>query len=386
MWGFLLAVAVAVGLGVLAALPFATYLRWTVPTLARVPARPAAYLLAAIPALLAFGVTVAFVAGWLNFMSPVVGRALVLVLTLATIWQPIVHAAVRMTGGPASAGMEDELLRVEAASAAEAIRRGALDDARSALERIAGAPELASERLRRAAATVADMIGAAPPPPDLTRLRRTLEAGIGGQWPGPRWVRAVALAGIVVSFATATVPTALNAYTVRRACLEADDHLPSALVATAGANVPIGESIAAIPEPGSVEWAATPLDLDAAAESRHDPDTRDQLVEHGFVRGYQRLILAADRRGIQIDAFEFETRQGALQYQDRVTRYACRFANLAFGHPSGGVGLQVRYATGDPIVEQISWVTGTRRIVVSISLLEVPRDHERIIAIASQYR
>ena len=54
-----------------------------------------------------------------------------------------------------------------------------------------------------------------------------------------------------------------------------------------------------------------------------------------------------------------------------VNRHACGFANEAFEAPMGGIGLQVRYETGAPYTEQISWVAGNRRYKVQVSAYDV---------------
>ena len=95
-----------------------------------------------------------------------------------------------------------------------------------------------------------------------------------------------------------------------------------------------------------------------------------------------RYWYAADGRGIQANVFEFGSPEGAAAYQAQVNRHACLFSNDAFEAPMGGVGLQVRYATGDPLVEQVSWVAGNRRYLFSVTELAPPSNHRRILAIA----
>jgi len=387
MWQFASVVALALIIGVLGAMPFFTYVRWSAPALARIPARFGAYLVAAVPPLLALAALAAFAAGGLEVFAPYTGRVLVLLLGLASLWAPIVRFAVWVTGGPASRGVDDALLHAQADAAADSLRRGDLDAAMRELRVIASEPQVQSHRLGRVAAEVAEELGKRPPTlSELVRIRRRLARAIDARWASPAAVRGAAVLGMVISFALGGLPIIQPAYAVYRACIEAELHLLGAVVPATEAHLPIHEAIDDPPEPGSVEWSAVSLDLGAAADSRHDPSTRDQLVESGFVTGYQRIFVAADGRGIQTDAFEFESHEGAVRYQETVTRYACHFANLAFGDPSGGIGLQVRYSTGYPIVEQISWVAGTRRHLVSISLLGPPADHDRIIEIASKYR
>lgn len=387
MTWFLVDTALAVLLVILAAGPFLTYARWTAPSLARIPARFAAYLIAALPSAVALFALVAFATGILNFLAPYSGRVLVLVLGFASLWEPIVRLAVWLTGGPAARSVEDALLRAQADSAAASLGQGDLELARRDLETLAADPAARTQRLGMVAGQLARQLGLAPPSlRELGRMRRGLARAIDAHWAPPAAVRAGALLGIAISVAAAAVPIIVPSYVANRACIDAELHLPGAASSSPSAQLPIYEAIAESPEIGSIAWADTPLDLDAAAESRHDPDTRDQLLDSGFVSGYQRIVRAADDRAIQIDAFEFESHEGARRYQETVIRYACRFANLGFGHPDGGVGLQVRYSTGDPIVEQVSWVEGSRRYVVSLSLLSPPAEHDRVIAITSRYR
>ena len=135
------------------------------------------------------------------------------------------------------------------------------------------------------------------------------------------------------------------------------------------------------PEPGATYVFHFPMNLEQTASSRHDPATRDQLADAGFEGAHLRAWYAADGRGIQADVMEFGTPHGAAAYQAQVTRHACQYANEAFEAPMGGIGMQVRYGTGDPIVEQISWVAGNRRYLVSVTEDAAPADHRRILAI-----
>lgn len=119
------------------------------------------------------------------------------------------------------------------------------------------------------------------------------------------------------------------------------------------------------PEAGATLISDQVMDLEAAAESRHDPDTREQLVEAGFLTATSRDWLAADGRHIGADIFVFRDEVGALRFHRTVNRYACQFSNEAFEGPLHGIGLEVRWSRGDPILEQISWVNGDRRYIVS---------------------
>lgn len=191
------------------------------------------------------------------------------------------------------------------------------------------------------------------------------------------------------SWATVALATVIGvspAIANARACIGVELLLASpAQLETAQGAKALPEALIYSSEPGSLTIRDQLVDLQAAAESRHDPDTYAQLVDAGFIVGHMRAWMALDGRQLSADVFEFREAAGALSYQRAVNRHACQFSNEAFGGPSGGVGLQVRYSNPEyPIVEQYSWVSGTRRFVVSVDALEAPADHERVLRLATQ--
>lgn len=305
MGAFVWAVAAALVAGFSAAVPWLIYARNVVPSLAKANAQPAAYAVAAIPALLASVATVARLLGLTTGSIRTDVVVIVAVIGLASSWGPIVRGALSVTGGSGS--------------------------------------------------------------PTAPAFRNAMRIG------------AVSLA-VIIFFATATWVVA-PAYASLRACMDAEEILADAEPPPPNP-MPLADALPhPPPEPGALYTFSFPQNLEQAATSRHDVDTHAQLVEAGFVGGHMRAWYAADGRGIQADVFEFRTADGAAGYQAAVTRHACQFANEAFAAPMGGIGLQVRYGTGDPIVEQISWVAGNRRYLVSHSALAVPSDHGRILAI-----
>ena len=192
--------------------------------------------------------------------------------------------------------------------------------------------------------------------------------------PGLSWV-AVGLAALV-----GAGPTIANA----RACIGVELLLPAAVVADPGNEPELGSrALVSQPEPGATWVFDTPMDLDAAAESRHDPDTRAQLIDAGFVVGQATTWFAVDGHHLESDVFYFRDAAGALAFHRAVNRHACQYSNEAFAGRPSGVGLQVRRSTGDPIVEQISWVTGDRRYVVSVGSSSPPPDHARVQNLAA---
>jgi hypothetical protein len=160
--------------------------------------------------------------------------------------------------------------------------------------------------------------------------------------------------------------------------------LPTMAETAVSEPLPLERALLSEPEPGATIIHEEPMDLDAAAESRHDPDTRDQLIEAGFVAAHARAWLAADGRVISADVFVFRDGAGALSFHRNVNRYACQFSNEAFAGPVNGVGLQVRRSNGDPIQEQITWVSGARRYAVSVYALAPPGDHQRVQRLAER--
>jgi hypothetical protein len=305
MEAFLPALVAALVAGLSAAAPWLIYAQRVFPSLRAAGARPAAYVVAAVPALLASLAALARLGGITtgDLRSDVV--LLVAILTLASSWGPIVRGALALTGGPAY--VPDSLLRT-----------------------------------------------------------------------GMRPLAVVLAVAIFIATATWVVTPA---YLSLRACMAAEAIL--AAVDPPPANpAPLPDSLPYNPpEPGALYTFSFPMNLEQAATSRHDEDTGTQLAAAGFVAGHMRAWYAADGRGIQADVFEFETPEGAAEYQAAVTRHACRYANEAFRAPMSGIGLQVRYGTGDPIVEQISWIAGNRRYLVQVSERSVPPDHGRILAI-----
>jgi hypothetical protein len=119
--------------------------------------------------------------------------------------------------------------------------------------------------------------------------------------------------------------------------------------------------------------------LENEARSRVNPDeSRIELVGDGFVRGHHQ---AWSREGttIEFGAQEFATVEGALAFHAFANRYACQFANETFHGPSGSIGLQIRYRSGRPIGEQLSWVSGSTRILVFVDHATPPVDHGQVV-------
>jgi hypothetical protein len=181
----------------------------------------------------------------------------------------------------------------------------------------------------------------------------------------------------IVTMTTFTVPAVASI----RACLDTERILADAEPPPANTN-PIDIAFSHNPpEPGAQFLIDFPMSLDLAADGKSDPQTRAQLAAAGFTDAYARSWVAQDGNGIQVEIIEFATEAGADTYHGQVNRYACGYADQAFAAPMGGVGLQVRYQSGAPFVEQISWVAGNRRYMVMVSEYERPSNHSRILLI-----
>lgn len=121
-----------------------------------------------------------------------------------------------------------------------------------------------------------------------------------------------------------------------------------------------------------------PTTLEVVAQGRKNPEeSRKELVRDGFVLGYERSWDGPNDH-LEFGAQGFLTTEGALAFHAFANRYACQFANEAFRGPRGAIGLQIRFATGKPIGEQVSWVSSTTRILVFVDHLAPPADHSRV--------
>jgi hypothetical protein len=351
--------------------------RATVRTLGIARARIEAYLLLGLPVAIMTAIAVWWVAA-----MPFDGR-FVLLATLATVaaLSLLPRRVVELTGGP-----RDESSAVEAqlharlASASEHLQGGNRPAWRAELEAAAATWEAEGASIREAVRRIleADRREA---PRDLRAGLKALELAKAARWPAPKAVRrtvdVVAATILIGTFSWASA----SGVVARHACIGSE--VPSGKPSTVemSSSGPIADSLLVEPEPGAEVVLDLPLNLAQAAETRADPNARADLEEAGFVAGHYRAWTASDGRNIHADAFEFRDQAGALEYQQAVHRYACRAANLHFDAPGGGIGLQTRYDSGDPIVEQISWVSDTRRYVVSVRHLAPPADHSRILAI-----
>ena len=278
--------------GLSAAAPWMVYADRIVPSLAKASARPAAYLVATAPAIVASALTIAILAG---FTTGSLRNDIVLIVATASVactWGPIIRGALSATGGPPPV---------------------------SGTPRPAGLKTVGAVEMSRAARTLGFVLG-------------------------------------IVLFMVTMTSYAIPAAASFIACLDTERLLADA--------EPVNPNIAPMdaafpyvpPEPQSEYVWSFPMGLELAADSRPDPSAREQLIAAGYVDGYIRGWIGNDGAGIEAEIMEFATPEGATTYQGQVHRYACGYANEAFEAPMSGIGLQVRYETGAPYVEQVSWV------------------------------
>jgi hypothetical protein len=132
-------------------------------------------------------------------------------------------------------------------------------------------------------------------------------------------------------------------------------------------------------------WDA-PMGIEEAAGSRVDTFTLQQLRDARFIEAHQRQWIRDDGTTLGNDVFRFATSDGAAEYHRLVTAYACRYSTETFDVPGGGVGLRIRYGSGDPIRDQVAWTDGNHRLLIAIGYVEPPTDHTEILSLAASLR
>ena len=195
--------------------------------------------------------------------------------------------------------------------------------------------------------------------------------------------RAMALPAIVLFLVVAVgaaVPLLLNPVEVKDPCTVVDD-----LIASAESEVfdaaPQGWMPARV-QPGYEVTSDGGLSLEMVVAGRVNPEeSRVELMRDLFVDGYMQEWEGATD-GVGFTAQRFATGAGAKDFHAFANRFACQFANETFPGPHGSIGLQIRYRGGD-IGEQVSWVSGTTRILVSLIQDDAPPDHAKIEALAA---
>jgi hypothetical protein len=191
------------------------------------------------------------------------------------------------------------------------------------------------------------------------------------------WV-ALVLVGVI-----GASPTLIEA----RACIGVEFLLPAKATEVAGNVPPLRDALLYFSDSGAPLVGDEGMTLEQYSSTRADPETHQQLVDDGFLVGWSRTWRTVDGDQIETGVSQFKDAEGALRYHRHVNQYACQFSNEAFVGPGGGIGLQMRYASGPhPIVEQVSWVLGARRYVISVGTAGAPPNHDRLLDLAQRAR
>jgi len=185
---------------------------------------------------------------------------------------------------------------------------------------------------------------------------------------------------VAVAVGVAGVPLLLSSLQIKDPCMVVDDLIasgePQAFDAAPQAWMPTRVL------PGyKVTWDRG-LSLEMVVASRVNPqESRVELLRDQFVDGHKQEWEGATD-GVGFTAQRFATGAGAQAFHAFANRFACQFANETFPGPRGSIGLQIRYRDGD-IGEQVSWVSGATRILVSFIQDDAPPDHSKIEALAA---
>lgn len=207
----------------------------------------------------------------------------------------------------------------------------------------------------------------------------------GARPPTPLLGAILALSFVVASAPSLVVDVARGVAQVR-VCPDALELVDASSTVGSGTSVaewPISHLVLVEPPAPATPTFDGRLNLDDAAVSRHNPRARDLLEEHGFRDGYLRAWETPAGRLVMAEILVFDTADGALAFHRAFTAYACRFSIATFAGPAAAVGLRVRYGTGDPFREQLTWVDGVMRVQVSRSFETEPTDHSDIVNLAS---
>jgi hypothetical protein len=110
------------------------------------------------------------------------------------------------------------------------------------------------------------------------------------------------------------------------------------------------------------------------AEGRRDPQYwLDEAAATGFQGGYEHWWDIDPGPIAEAAVLQFADHAGAVKYQDDLTYGSCTSSRDSFPAPevAGSVGLQIWWSDGD-ISEQVSFVRGSRRFIVSIRAGSTP--------------
>lgn len=219
---------------------------------------------------------------------------------------------------------------------------------------------------------------AAPPNVLWSTIPEGVRPGIGTRSSGtsalPTILFFLVMAGVV------GVPVLLSSVPPKDPCTVVDE-----LIATGAPEQPDLPPRAWMPArllPGFQVTLDRALSLEMVVASRVNPEeSRVELMRDQFLEGHEQEWQSAND-GVGFTAQRFATVDGAQEFHAFANRFACQFANETFRGPRGSIGLQIRYEGGD-IGEQVSWVSGTTRILVGFTQGTAPSDHSKIEGFAA---
>lgn len=128
----------------------------------------------------------------------------------------------------------------------------------------------------------------------------------------------------------------------------------------------------------------SPIDLgDAALFSAHSEVGRwtQELLDHDFEEGYVRRW-AADGRFSVAAVWEFRTQGGAADLELFARNEACPYAQDAFLVPGVDDAVGVTFQTGTGWVDQVTFLRGRYRFLVTETSIGRPAGHEGAVALA----
>jgi hypothetical protein len=238
-----------------------------------------------------------------------------------------------------------------------------------------------AEAARQYAAEAAS--GAPPRAETITRFRTEGQLYLAGRKKRHRVTNSIAIAlAAIIGFAPAIVLARPSACDVAESLLASERRT----LATADPNAEPNGPALLVPGGGYQSVGAGTMNVVEAASTRYDPETLHQLEAAHYLQGYWAAWVHESGTKLGADVFVFAHQSGALDYQVAVTRYACRYATEAFRIPGGGVGLRIRYGSGDPIRDQAAWVVGPARTIIAVGYTAPPADHHQLLHLVEQLR
>ena len=225
--------------------------------------------------------------------------------------------------------------------------------------------------------------GAPPRAETIARFRNEGQLYLAGRKKRHRVTNPLAIVlAAIIGFLPAMVLAKPNACDLAESLLASERRT----LATADPNAEPNGPALLDPGAGYQSVGAGTMTMAEAAGTRYDPETLHQLERAGYVQGYWAAWVHESGTKLGADVFVFAHQSGAVDYQQAVTRYACRYATEAFRIPGGGVGLRIRYGSGDPIRDQAAWVVGPARTLIAVGYKEAPADHHQLLDLVEQLR